>query len=184
MSPLIPPYDCDGPLEEPEGCTGLFAMGEVILSAGLEALAPFEADGGCGGSLDGYVSLGEPTPGCCDVLAVHLTGFGPTGEFGSANPSSTPNLTRWAANWKIDLFEGCYPLDTGVEQPVGIPLHHLHEWARHSHAHGLAVYQAVWGEWRNGALNACDALTFGALVPIQPSGTCAGWSFTVTGDVP
>jgi hypothetical protein len=181
--PLIPPVDCDEP-EAPEGCTGLFEMGEVILDAGLAALAPYEVEGGCGGSLDGYVSMGEPTPGCCDVLAVHLLSYSPGALDLLANPGAQQNLYRWEAAWKIDLFEGCYPLDVGVTQPVGIPLTTLHEWGRHSHAHGLAVFQAVWDAWVEGPLRPCDQLLFGELVPIQPSGTCAGWSFTVTGDVP
>jgi len=183
--PLIPPIDCEDP-DGPEGCTGLFEMGEIILNAGLAALEPFEVDGGCGGSLDGYVSMSEPTPGCCDVLAVHLLSYGADPIDGSFNPSSRKGLYRWQAAWKIDLFEGCYPTDQGATQPAGIPLPHLHEWGRHSHAHGLAVLDAVWQEWvtGDGDLSPCDQLIFGDLEPIPPSGTCAGWTFTVTGDVP
>jgi hypothetical protein len=179
---LIPAIPCEG-LDAPEGCTNLFEMGQIILDAGLEALAPYEVEGGCGGSLDGYVSIGEPTPGCCDILAVHLLSYGPTYRSGSTNP--TAQLARWLAVWKVDLFEGCYPLDVGVAQPSGIPLDNLHQWGEHSHAHGLAVYDSVWQAWRAGdGLSACDRVELGPLTPIAPSGTCAGWTFTVTGDVP
>lgn len=179
--PLIPNLGCDE-REAPDACAALFDMGDAILAAGMDALAPFDQDGGCGCALEGYVSLGEPTPGRCDVLGVHLTNYQAVAPE-SGNPSSRSTFA-FVANWKIDLYEGCYPTDEGRSQPEGIGLELLHEWSRHAYAHGLALHMALMGLRRNTPFSTCGQFDLGPLTPIPPSGLCAGWSVTLTAEVP
>lgn len=186
---------CDLP-DAPSGCAALFDMGEDILDTGMEALEPFMvADEGCPDcpAFDGFVSHGEPPihPDHCDVLAVWLVDFAP---YADDQKVSVPGPARgmiqsWRAHWRVELWEDCYPLIQGDEQPEIPELGLYNEIHRHIYAHGLALYNALFLAWRDNTIfgdgnGACIDLLWGQLTPIEPRGTCAGWAFDLTGELP
>jgi hypothetical protein len=189
--PLLPvDLECDLP-EGSVGCNSLFLMGEAMLNAALEALDPFQTLEGCDEGLDGFVSLGpsNEAPFECNYVCAWLVDYGITVGSSSiearAAGSYTPILD---AHWRIEIWEGSYPMMRGEEGPHPPPRDLLHAVNRHVYAHGEAVYHALINADLNGMLfdyaPACQKMRWGRLTPLPVLGNCGGWQFDVTGDVP
>lgn len=188
---LIPTtVDCDLP-ESPEVCNAIFAMGEAILSTALEALEPFQDLDGCEDGLDGFVSLGasNEAPFECNYVAVWLVDYGPTSGSlaidGRAAHLYTPVLD---AHWRIEVWEGPYPMIQGEEKPRPPERDLLHAVNRHVYAHGEAVYHALINADQAGTLfsyaTQCARLHWGRMTPLSIIQNCGGWQFDVTGELP
>lgn len=175
---LIPPADC-GVLAPPDTCTTLFDVGEAILASALIGLEQF-IDPSCGEEFHSFVSMGKPAvlPDQ-DFLAVWLQSFGPQGG-PHLNDCASGIWPQFAAQWQVELWEHCYPSVNDVGQlPQPDELHAINA---HVYAHGLATYNAAAAAWYNkqGVYPPIGGLSFGPMLPIQPTSKATGWTFSVT----
>lgn len=185
---LIPSsLPCDLP-DVPNACGQLFDMGERFIAVVLDALDDFVTDDcGCE-NLQGIVSLGEPIVqiGAGEMVAAHLVSWGPRMRNRPDNPSAARQSARFVAQWRIELWESCYPQIEGNTQPQPIPLGFLHEIHRHIYAHAHTAWRAMWNAWADPADEMyphCDELAFGDLRPLPPQGTYAGFTWDVAGQI-
>lgn len=188
---LIPlTEDCEVPAP-PDVCGSLFLMGEAMLAKALEALEPFQEQDGCGAGLDGFVSLGpsNEAPFECDYIAVWLVDYGPTSGSASVDARAAGSYTLILdAHWRVEMWEGSYPMMQGEEGPIPPARELLHAVNAHVYAHGEAVYHAIVNGDLNGSLfdyaTQCAHLSFGRMTPLPVLQDCGGWQFDVSGEVP
>jgi hypothetical protein len=176
--PLIPQYGCE-PVDPPTDCTWLFDIGDRIRLAAVDGLAPYMPAPGsdCAPGFESYVSLGKPPADQCDILGVWLMSYGPTTRSAALQQGMGTVPIEWQTEWSVDLWERCYPGPTESEGTFSLPppdlLHDINQW---TYQHGAAMYQAVVDEVRS---IPCSTAVVAPLLPVEPRGGCAGWTFRV-----
>lgn len=177
--------------ESPEGCGQLFDMAERFLVVVLDTLESFANAEECDGCdpLSGYISLGPPpiAPGRGEGAFIWLVSYNVRAERSQQGlPGGRQATTIFDAQWRVELWESCYPTLGGTDAPEWPSLEYLHEVHRHVYAHALSSYSAMWGAWtdpQDQMYPSCDELRFGPLLPIEPQGGYAGFRWDVSGPI-
>jgi hypothetical protein len=176
----LSPFGGCNPTPPPGDCGLLFDVGEAILGSAVLGLEPYLPTEGCNETFDTYVSMGQPVAEFCDALSVNLVSFGPSGTL-RLSECSTGVWPDLVAEWRVELWENCYPtLDDAGNPPTFDALHQVNE---HIYAHGLALYNASLAGWLNKTATyppKVQNVTFGPLTPAGPQGGAVGWKFAVS----
>lgn len=189
--PLLPIAPCgDVAAPDAETCSWLFDVGEALLESAMRGLAPFIPAPGtpCAPGIRTYVSVdAPPVDWRGDLLAVYLTGVGPTAQdVGREVRDAAPQMTypELQADWAIDLWESAYPIMERAGQSIVVPdperLHAINRWV---YAHGLAIFNQITVESVAKVLPfppQVDRAIFGRLVPLAPLDGTVGSRFTLS----
>lgn len=156
--------------------TDLQTLAEDVLDAGEQIL---EATNGAPAFR--YISHGPPVFDCCPQLAVSIT------NIGEATTTAGDPLAIGSRKNRVNLtgltvtLAHCHPVVDDEGDPPDAA-------ARTAAAAALnADAWALWnGLWRmRGDLFAdCDLVFFDGMVPIEPSGGCAGWVMVIRFELP
>lgn len=163
-------------------CETLFASAENILEVAYNAVCNCSVVDCDLPDMAGYVSMGrtieDPT---ADYVAVSLISVGASPR--SADQSGNMQLPMFRANFQVKLLETGWPMPQGDGVEIVVPPPALvQDVARHSFAHGEAMYRALNGALTGRTLNASCNTCFQRiepLTPIEPSGGTVGWTTNI-----
>ena len=159
-------------------CETLYATAERILDVAYNAVANCSVVDCNLPELAGYISMGARIEDpLADYLVVTLRNVAPSPR--SADQAGSMNLPMYRATFQVKLLETGWPQPSGDPDEIIIPSPALvHEVARHSYAHGEAMYRALGGALTARTLNASCNTCFqriDPLEPVEPSGGTTGW---------
>jgi len=159
-------------------CTSLFDVAANILEIAHTAVV------GCSDCdcdlppIVGYVSMGyrveDPQ---ADYVAVSLLSVFPSPR--SADQSGNMQLPVYRASFQVKLLETGWPMPYGDGEEILVPdPDFVQNAARHSYAHGEAMYRALANALARKELNLACRDCFQRIEPLQPvepSGGTVGW---------
>ena len=162
-------------------CTSLFDAAANLLEIAHTAVVGCSFTECALPELVGYISMGarieDPQ---ADYLVVSLQAISPT----AGDRSGNMHLPLYRATFQVKLLETGWPMPHGDDEQIIIPDPDLvSNVARHSYAHGEAMYRALANALARKELNpSCNDCyqTIAPLTPIEPSGGTTGWLTTVT----
>lgn len=135
------------------------------------------------GPLISKLSVGPPTVECCPMVAVYVNRITPIYPQG--------NRTMCAIQWDLDLqveVHVCYPVSSTPQDcdPSESDTAFMNmEWAWAAYRNtARALSLGLIPELACGNTKCCDSASIGDLVPIYPSGGCAGSGFSVVLRIP
>jgi hypothetical protein len=180
----LPYIDCEIPYDV--CCDNIFTAAEVILDAVLPAVNSCVTPSKCGDPIPivGYVSMGtrieDPV---ADYVVVSLANL--TKSPGSEDQTGKLHVPVWRAEFQVRLLESGWAMAEEINEEIYVPDPVVtHALARHSYAHGEAMFRAVANlvTSRSASISGsnCQFHTVSALIPLEPSGGATGWQMTVT----
>jgi len=179
----LPFSDCDIPFDV--CCDTLFATGEEILDIVLPAVNNCVAPSACAPHtpIAGYVTMGvtvrDPV---VDYVVVSLDRL--ETSRGSQDDAGKLQTPVWRALYQVRLVESNWPTAEEVNEQIFVPSPELtHAIARHSYAHGEAMFRAlanaVTSRTAKPGIQLCTFHMVEPLVPVEPSGGTTGWETSV-----
>lgn len=166
-------------------CESLFASAEKILEVAYNAVCNCSVVDCDLPDLAGYVSMGRNIEDpVADFVAVSLRSVAPSPR--SADQFGNMQLPIYRAVFQVKLLETGWPMPQGDGDEIITPPPMLvQNVAKHSYAHGEAMYRALNGAMTANTLNAsCNSgncfSRIDPLEPIEPSGGTAGWITGIT----
>ena len=159
-------------------CESLFSTAENILNIAYSAVCNCSVVDCDLPDLAGYVSMGRDIKDpLSDYVAVSVIQIIPSPR--SADQQGSMQLPMYRARFQVKLLETGWPMPQGDGDEILVPPPALvMDVARHSYAHGEAMYRALGGALTAGTLNSsCNSCfqRIEALTPIEPSGGSVGW---------
>lgn len=179
----LPFSDCDIPYDV--CCDALFSTAEEILDIVLPAVNNCVAPSPCRphAPIAGYVSMGvlvqDPV---ADYVVVSLSRL-ETSQ-GSQDDAGRLQVPVWRALYQVRLLESNWPTAEELNEQIYVPSPDLtHAIARHSYAHGEAMFRAlanaVTARSANMSGKPCTFHMIEPLVPVEPTGGTVGWETNV-----
>jgi hypothetical protein len=171
------PSFCNCPDDAVPCCEDLYTIAGEILDAAWGALVAC-AGADCCAPIYHFVAVAEPHLMVQDYLTVWMDTMQRLPN--QAQQMRTLQFGSTQGTYNIKLMESGYPtletVGTQIHEPTTDALNFA---ARHSLAHGEAVYRGVLEHVER--YTTCGSLkSFGDLAPIGPSGGSVGWGFSVT----
>lgn len=167
------------PIED-QTCNVLTQVAQYLLEKTYDALSSCFT-GGCEGDVIAYITTGQADDGIMDALTVTLLQIDPSPQTVSVGSS------LWRATFLVVLRESGWPIvrvSEGVPTPP--PPAEQAQAVQQLLAHGEAIHRRLSYLKSTRALSPlrCSLASMGGLLAIFPQGGVAGWSISVTVDLP